>query len=626
VKAVELFVGAGGMALGLKAAGFSCVWAVDADADAINTFRATFPDVDSDCVKLDDRVPYGVLAVELRAQFGQIDLVAGGPPCQPFSAAGAGKGEWDARDGFPWFLRVVEAVRPRAFVFENVRGLTFTKHQPYLRQVVESFEALGYTVPRSDIGHPKHTPTGPGAVLNAADYGVPQRRQRLIVVGFLDTAAAARFRFPEPTHSEAALVFAKYVDGFGSSAASVYARRSREGGKVFEGTTVDAPAWTLGSAHGDGARRWVDGSLDLVMRRGRNGTGGGTNDEVTSGDYPLVALSGAAGGSTRRRDPKHLPFPIDGPATAPKSGGDGHSAPHFYAAPQSVPSKSEQRILDKIRKNKPVLGLDLLPWRTVRDAIGDIAHEAAGAKTAPQGEILRRLNGGINDRTEDNPAFTLRGLGGKGPEFLRTAVARIPRNGDDVSDRPADTIVGNARPESGHKAGAERTFRAIEDEPGPVVAAEQVGNRGPWVVRGDIPQSRRPMLLDRAADTLSLASERGFRAPIVANNEPAPPPCDSTPLNPSGGRKHPAAGPDDISTTVSAKQGHGNVNLLKEGAKLRRLTVRECARLQDFPDHVVFQGSKTAQYRQVGNAVPPKLAEVVGRAVRLALDLPSRKA
>jgi DNA (cytosine-5)-methyltransferase 1 len=177
--AIDLFAGAGGLSLGLAAAGFDVALASEWVADACASYEAHHPGTpvrDDDLrVLLQD----GTLS-RLR---GQIDLVAGGPPCQPFSTGGKRLAGEDPRDGVPMFLEAVQQVQPRAVLLENVAGLTSPARRPYLRGIVTALATLGYQVAE---------PT----VLTAADFGVPQIRRRLLVVGRRDDT----FRFPEPTH------------------------------------------------------------------------------------------------------------------------------------------------------------------------------------------------------------------------------------------------------------------------------------------------------------------------------------------------------------------------------------------------------------------------------------------
>ena len=171
---VDLFAGAGGLSLGLHTAGIRTVCAVEYDAHAAKTFGLNFPAAAVHCAD--------VRTVDLTAYRGRVAIVCGGPPCQPFSSGGLRNAADDARDMIPAFIDAVRTVQPQAFLMENVNGLTVGSRRPYLAAVLTALEGLGYTLTWQ--------------VLNAADYGVPQLRHRLIVVG----VRTGKFVFPEPTH------------------------------------------------------------------------------------------------------------------------------------------------------------------------------------------------------------------------------------------------------------------------------------------------------------------------------------------------------------------------------------------------------------------------------------------
>lgn len=162
------------MDLGFARAGVDVVVACEMEPTACATLRAAFPDTEI----IESRVE----SVDW-SLFPPVDIICGGPPCQPFSAAGRRRGEYDERDAFPHAIRVVEQLQPRAFCFENVRGLTYRKHADYLARVLADLEGCGYVV-RAQL-------------LEAADYGVPQRRARLFIVG---TRPGVSFSWPGPTH------------------------------------------------------------------------------------------------------------------------------------------------------------------------------------------------------------------------------------------------------------------------------------------------------------------------------------------------------------------------------------------------------------------------------------------
>ncbi|KAF0209329.1 MAG: Cytosine-specific [Actinobacteria bacterium] len=174
MRSIDLFCGAGGLTLGLRQAGWETAAAVEYDVSACTTYRHNFPEVD---------LMHGdVRAVDFAQFRGAVDLVAGGPPCQPFSVAGNQRAHDDPRDCIPEFVRAVREIQPPAFLMENVAGLASRRHHSYLRFVLEQLHALGYSVVER--------------VVDAADYGVPQHRKRLIVVGL----RSGTFAFPEPTH------------------------------------------------------------------------------------------------------------------------------------------------------------------------------------------------------------------------------------------------------------------------------------------------------------------------------------------------------------------------------------------------------------------------------------------
>jgi DNA (cytosine-5)-methyltransferase 1 len=178
VPVLDLFAGAGGLSIGLSEAGFSPVAAIELIEDAALSYahRHDVEVLQRDIGSLSD--------ADLRGFRGEVRLVAGGPPCQPWSTGGRRRGDADARDGFPEFFRALLAVQPDAFICENVAGLEAGVTASYFRELLRVFrEELRYDVQYR--------------VLDAADYGVPQRRRRLFMVGTREPGA---FVWPEPTH------------------------------------------------------------------------------------------------------------------------------------------------------------------------------------------------------------------------------------------------------------------------------------------------------------------------------------------------------------------------------------------------------------------------------------------
>ena len=155
---LDLFAGCGGLSLGFEAAGFRTIGyeCVPAAVDTYNRNLSGF------CYNQKLYVGFDYPETD------SIGIVIGGPPCQPFSVIGNQMGMKDARDGFPIFIDAIERVRPKVFLFENVRNLAFS-HRWYLDIILSELRKLGYILQVQ--------------CLNAVDYGVPQNRERLIVVG-----------------------------------------------------------------------------------------------------------------------------------------------------------------------------------------------------------------------------------------------------------------------------------------------------------------------------------------------------------------------------------------------------------------------------------------------------------
>jgi DNA (cytosine-5)-methyltransferase 1 len=179
VKVISLFSGAGGLDLGLKQAGHKIVWANDIDPDAVETYRANLGSeiVEADIGTLDPR------------NLPDAEVVVGGFPCQGFSLANRSRWEGDERNSlFRQFVRVLRAKEPAFFVAENVKGLLSLGGGEVKLKILKAFRAAGYHVEYR--------------LLNAADYGVPQNRQRVIFLGSrLDLPEEVRLSFPEPTHA-----------------------------------------------------------------------------------------------------------------------------------------------------------------------------------------------------------------------------------------------------------------------------------------------------------------------------------------------------------------------------------------------------------------------------------------
>lgn len=226
MKSIELFAGAGGLGIGLHHAGFRPLKVVERDAYCCDTIRENQGRPGS--VVTDWVLEQGdVRKVDFSEYEGKVDLISGGPPCQPFSMGGKHKAYDDARDMFPQAIRAVREAKPRAFVFENVKGLTRASFQNYFEYiqlqmrhpevVAQPDEEWTDHLARLEQHHTSGSNEGLNyhlvtRLLNAANHGVPQRRERVIFVGFRSDLAE-EWHFPKELFSAEALLWEQYGDG-----------------------------------------------------------------------------------------------------------------------------------------------------------------------------------------------------------------------------------------------------------------------------------------------------------------------------------------------------------------------------------------------------------------------------
>jgi DNA (cytosine-5)-methyltransferase 1 len=178
LSVVSLFSGAGGLDLGFKEAGFDLVWANDFDADAVETYKTNIGD---ECV-------LGDISNISSDDIPNCDVIIGGFPCQGFSMANTKRHVLDERNSlYLEYVRILKDKRPKAFVAENVKGILSIGKGEVIKAIIEDFTNVGYRVKYK--------------LLNAADYGVPQTRMRVIIVG-IRSDLNVDFEFPEPTHSK----------------------------------------------------------------------------------------------------------------------------------------------------------------------------------------------------------------------------------------------------------------------------------------------------------------------------------------------------------------------------------------------------------------------------------------
>lgn len=226
MKSIELFAGAGGLAIATANAGFEHDAVLEWNENACATMRrnkaAGLPHVrDWEVVEGD------VSEYDFKRHAGCVEFVSGGPPCQPFSIGGKHRGMDDARNMFPHAVRAVREIQPKAFLFENVKGLLRKSFANYYAYIIHQL-TYPEIVRRGDEEWTDHHARLEKAITsgkpkglrynvvyqlhNSADYGVPQRRERVLIVG-IRADLGVRFSFPTPTHEEDALVFDQWVTG-----------------------------------------------------------------------------------------------------------------------------------------------------------------------------------------------------------------------------------------------------------------------------------------------------------------------------------------------------------------------------------------------------------------------------
>ncbi|CAA0100689.1 Modification methylase AplI [BD1-7 clade bacterium] len=220
MASIELFAGAGGLALGLHEAGFLPKAVIEFNKDACRTLRANQIFLQGSGVHEGDVSQFDYFSIP-----EAVELISGGPPCQPFSLGGKAKGHSDSRDMFPEAIRAIRDKTPKAFVFENVKGILRKSFFDYFEYIIlqlqypsiEKKNGEEWEVHRERLEkyHTKNPHTGLEykvvyRLVNAADYGAPQKRERVFIIGFRSDIDA-EWSFPKPTHSEDALLWSKWV-------------------------------------------------------------------------------------------------------------------------------------------------------------------------------------------------------------------------------------------------------------------------------------------------------------------------------------------------------------------------------------------------------------------------------
>lgn len=242
--------------MGLKKAGISPVLSIEKSKDAVDTY-SNHTGCEHYCGDIQD-----FNFAKLRKK---VDIIYGGPPCQPFSTGGLRKAQNDSRDMIPFFLKAIEEIRPYVFLMENVPGLAVKSRLHYLNNILSSFEALQYKVN--------------WRILHAVDYGVPQKRKRLIVVGCRDSLLF----FPKPTHGpdteneyveSGSLLSKDKPIGTPPASRVKYAkypdlRKSPYAGHLYNGggrpVNLQEPCHTILASAGGYKTHWVD-TLDIAPK------------------------------------------------------------------------------------------------------------------------------------------------------------------------------------------------------------------------------------------------------------------------------------------------------------------------------------------------------------------------
>ncbi len=288
LTAVELFAGAGGLLLGTSLAGFRHLAAAEWEHNCCNTLRLNqkngYPLIDPDM-----RIIEGdVRSVDWSFLPRDIDLLAGGPPCQPFSLGGLSKGVTDRRDMFPAFTSVLALLRPRAFICENVKGLTRESFHQYYEYILlrlqhpslikregEAWEqhAIRLSRTHTSADHEAVRYEVIPTVVDAASYGVPQHRNRVIIVGFRSDVEAS-WAFPQPTHGNGLLPWVTLGEAIDNVP---NLNNEQRGGQArsypgHTGSVLDKPSKTIkagvhGVPGGENTIRYADGSLRYLTVR-----------------------------------------------------------------------------------------------------------------------------------------------------------------------------------------------------------------------------------------------------------------------------------------------------------------------------------------------------------------------
>ena len=218
ISCLELFSGAGGLAHGLDQAGFNHIGFVENNKQACATLEKNYP---NSLIKNTD-----IRQVDF-SEFGQVELIAGGPPCQPFSLGGKHQGNMDERDMFPVAVKAIQTCLPKAFIFENVKGLLRKSFSTYFEYIILRLtypnlmiqEKQSWKEHLAELEKIHSSGVYDGVkynvlfrLIDSAMYGIPQRRERVVIVG-IRSDLEVKWSFPEETHSLDSLLWSQFVTG-----------------------------------------------------------------------------------------------------------------------------------------------------------------------------------------------------------------------------------------------------------------------------------------------------------------------------------------------------------------------------------------------------------------------------
>lgn len=319
LKSIELFTGAGGLALGLEKVGCHHLAMVEFNAQACDTIRYNTKHKQN-LAKDWTLYQSDVRDIKYNEIVQAVELVAGGPPCQPFSMGGKARGRMDSRDMFPEAVRAVRELQPRYFVFENVKGLLRESFASYFNYIILQ---LSYpTIVRNEKEdwiehlsrlekihtsghHPDLSYRVVYRLLDAANFGVPQHRHRVFIVGFRSDLGT-EWNFPSATHNLDKLLWSQWVTGEYWDMHKV-AKSRRPSIPAYFAHRVDYLRNTFSLMEPDGERYLT--VRDALV---------GLPDPQTKNNIPNHEFRDGA-----RPYPGHTGSPLDEPSKALKAGAHG---------------------------------------------------------------------------------------------------------------------------------------------------------------------------------------------------------------------------------------------------------------------------------------------------------------